>query len=878
MKRGNDETGKPGKGAKQVTGKAGAKGAATDSPKGAAADSPKGAPKIGAKSPAKPVSKAAPRTAPKAAPKAPPKATPKAPSRKPASKAVPKASKGIPETSRMAAPGDVPKPAPAAPITSEEAIVQHPVDPQVVANAVQAAEARVSQPSDDELHRLLGGAHGNPHGVLGAHPAERDGVAGVIVRTMMPVASGCDLVLGDGTRVPMLMAMPGPSNLFEAFIAGASLPLQYRLRYRFDDGASWERIDPYRFLPTVGDVDLHLFNEGTHRRLWTVLGAHIREIDGVRGTSFAVWAPNARRVSVIGPFCGWDGRLLPMRLLGSSGVWELFVPELDEGTLYKYEILTQEGALRVKTDPYAFKLEQSPGTASIVTDEHAYGWSDDEWITGRASRDWHREPMSIYEVHLGSWARVPEEDNRVLTYREIATALADHVTSLGFTHVELLPVMEHPFYGSWGYQVSGYYAPTSRYGTPDDFKYLVDTLHAHGIGVILDWVPAHFPKDDFALRRFDGTALYEHDDPRLGEHPDWGTLIFNYGRSEVRNFLVANALYWLREYHIDGLRVDAVASMLYLDYSRKPGEWMRNRLGGRENLDAIDFLRQFNDVIRSDAPGCFTVAEESTAWPGVTTETAHGGLGFTFKWNMGWMHDTLQYFGKDPIHRRHHHDQLTFAMTYEFSERFVMPLSHDEVVHLKGSLLAKMAGDEWQRLANLRLMLAYMFTRPGKKLLFMGTELAPYGEWNHDRSLDWNLLREDPRRAGFRDFVGALGHLYRDSSEFWRQDTGWDGFGWIDIADRDNSVMSYFRRDGDRIALVVLNLTPVPREHYRIGAPVPGTYRQVLSTDDARWGGAGIGIGETVETEASPFHGFEQSVVLTLPPLGAIVLQGGASA
>jgi len=474
-------------------------------------------------------------------------------------------------------------------------------------------------------------------------------------------------------------------------------------------------------------------------------------------------------------------------------------------------------------------------------------------------------------VHLGSWARVPEDGGRPLSYREIAPRLAEHVTELGFTHVELMPVMEHPFYGSWGYQVSGYYAPTSRYGTPDDFRFLVDTLHQAGVGVILDWVPAHFPKDDYALRRFDGTALYEHEDPRLGEHPDWGTLIFNYGRLEVRNFLVANALYWLNEFHTDGLRVDAVASMLYLDYSRKAGEWLPNRLGGRENLDAIEFLKQFTETVHAEAPGCVTIAEESTAWTGVTTPVNEGGLGFTFKWNMGWMHDTLKYFANDPVHRRFHHDQLTFAMLYEYSERFIMPLSHDETVHLKGSLLTKMPGDEWQKLANLRLMLAYMFTRPGKKLLFMGTELAPWGEWNHDTSLDWHL-RDVPNREAFSNFVARLANVYREEAAFWRDDASWEGFSWIDVADRENSVIAYMRRSGTSHAVVVLNLTPVPRERYRVGVPQSGRYMRLLSTDDPEWGGSGYAQFASVDAEASPFHGHSQSIEITLPPLAAVVL------
>ena len=721
-----------------------------------------------------------------------------------------------------------------------------------------------------ELARLAALEHSNPHAILGAHPGSVGGEAGVVVRALVPGAQRVECCLETDDVFQLSRVAEGLADVYEAFLPGRMLPIDYRFRIHYPDGAVWERRDPYRFLPTLGDVDLHLLNEGTHRELWKKLGAHVRTMDGVAGVSFAVWAPNARRVSVVGDFCGWDGRILPMRMMGSSGVWELFVPDIAPGALYKFELLTREGALRLKTDPFAAKLEQSPGTASIVQAEGTYPWRDHAWMQARRSVDHLRSPMSIYEVHLGSWARVPEQGNRVLSYSEIAPRLAEHVASLGFTHVELMPVMEHPFYGSWGYQVSGYYAPSSRYGTPDDFRYLVDTLHQHGIGVILDWVPAHFPKDDYALRRFDGTALYEHEDPRLGEHPDWGTLIFNFGRNEVRNFLVANALYWLNDFHADGLRVDAVASMLYLDYSRKAGEWLRNRYGGRENLEAIEFLKQFNEAVRSDAPGCVTVAEESTAWPGVTTPVPDGGLGFTFKWNMGWMHDTLAYFARDPVHRRFHHDQLTFAMLYEYSERFVMPLSHDEVVHLKGSLLEKMPGDEWQKLANLRLLLGYMFTRPGKKLVFMGTELAPWSEWNHDASLDWHL-RDDARRVAFGRYLTRLAMLYRQEPALWREDPSWDGFAWIDVADRENSVLSYVRRSGSSHVVVVLNLTPVPRERYRIGVPAAGHYERLLSSDDLEWGGSGVGAIAGIDSDASPFHGYPQSIEITLPPLAALM-------
>ncbi|HUX35362.1 MAG TPA: 1,4-alpha-glucan branching protein GlgB [Gemmatimonadaceae bacterium] len=624
------------------------------------------------------------------------------------------------------------------------------------------------------------------------------------------------------------------------------------------------------FPPTVGDLDLHLFNEGTHHRLWEMLGAHPRELGGVAGTSFAVWAPNARRVSVVGDFCDWDARRHVLRPLASSGVHELFVPGVGPGALYKYEIETADGRRLLKTDPMAASMEAPPATASRVY-QSTHRWDDAAWIARRATAQPAHAPMHTYEVHLGSWMRLPEEGGRCLTYRELAPRLVAHATRLGFTHLELMPVAEHPFTGSWGYQVSGYYAPTARFGTPDDFRFFVDHCHQHGIGVILDWVPAHFPKDAFALARFDGTALYEHADPRQGEHPDWGTLVFNYGRHEVRNFLVSNALYWMEEFHIDGLRVDAVASMLYLDYSREPGEWLPNVHGGRENLEAVDFLRAANDAVRHAHPGCVMIAEESTAWPGVTGATAEGGLGFSFKWNMGWMHDTLEYLRRDPVHRRHHQDQLTFAMVYEYSERFVMPLSHDEVVHGKGSLYDKMPGDPWQKLANLRLLLTYQCARPGKQLVFMGTELAQEREWNHDTSLDWHLA-ERPDRAAFLRFMERLGRLYRETPAFWERDAEPEGFAWIDAADRQNSVFAFVRQDGASHRVVVLNATPVPRHEYRIGAPVAGHYRVEFNTDAVEFGGSGAGTFGTVATDASPFHGRAQSMRLVLPPLGVLIL------
>ena len=720
----------------------------------------------------------------------------------------------------------------------------------------------LTMPAND-LDRLQRGSHASPHDVLGAHGA----AGGSVVRAFHPDATAVDCLVGGEER-PM-SALGG--GVFAVFVPDMSPPFSYRLRFHFADGGTWERGDPYRHLPTLGELDGYLFNEGTHRHLWRCLGAHEREIDGERGVAFAVWAPNARRVSVVGDFCGWDGRLLPMRSLGATGIYELFVPDVGPGTYYKFEMLTAEGSLRLKADPLAFATEMPPGTASRVVAASDYEWQDGDWMAQRPRRDWHREPMRIYEVHVGSWRRVPEDRNRSLSYRELAAQLVPYVKELGFTHLELLPIAEHPFDGSWGYQVTGYFAPTARFGTPDDFRFFVDACHRAGIGVIVDWVPAHFPKDDFALRRFDGTALYEHDDPRQGEHPDWGTLIFNYGRAEVRNFLVSNALFWLDEYHIDGLRVDAVASMLYLDYSREHGEWIPNRHGGRENLEAVEFLRAVNDAVRSDYPGCFTVAEESTAWPGVTTPVHDGGLGFTFKWNMGWMHDTLGYFAYDPIHRRYHQDQLTFAMLYEHSERFIMPLSHDEVVHGKGSLVAKMPGDDWQKLANLRVLFAYQALRPGKTLLFMGSELGSYREWDHDTSLDWHIL-EEPSRQGLQRLLGDLGRLYAETPCLFATDPDPSGFVWIDCNDRENSVLAFERRRGDDHIVVVMNLTPVPREDYRVGAPSPGGYVERFSSDAAVYGGSDFSTHGRVDTESVPFHGREQSFRLRLPPLSVVVL------
>lgn len=620
----------------------------------------------------------------------------------------------------------------------------------------------------------------------------------------------------------------------------------------------------------LGDLDLHLFAEGNHWKIYEKLGAHLCQREGVDGVHFALWAPNARRVSVVGDFNQWDGRVHPMRGLGNSGVWETFIPHIKEGAHYKFELLDANDNLILKSDPFAFYGQHGKQTASMVFNLERYRWSDDAWMKRRRAIEWQNAPVSIYEVHLGSWQKVLEEDSRPLSYRELADRLLPYVLEMGFTHIELMAIAEHPFDGSWGYQVTGYFAPTSRFGNPDEFRYFIDRCHQAGIGIILDWVPGHFPKDAHGLAQFDGTRLYEHADPRQGEHRDWGTLIFNYGRNEVRNFLISNGLFWLDQFHIDGLRVDAVASMIYLDYSREPGEWIPNAFGGRENLEAIHFLKRFNEVAYSEYPGIMTIAEESTAWPGVSRPTYLGGLGFGFKWNMGWMNDSLRYMALDPVYRKYAQNNITFSLVYAFNEHFILVLSHDEVVHGKGSLLNKMPGDEWQKFANLRMFYAFMWAHPGKKLLFQGGEFAQGKEWNYAQSLDWHLV-SDPLHAGVSRLIQHLNHLYKTEPALWEIDNSYQGFEWIDFTDAENSVISFARKSKNgEILIFVMNATPVPRENYRIGALGNGFYKEILNTDSQAYGGSNIGNFGGVWADPIPCLGREYSLNFRLPPLATI--------
>jgi 1,4-alpha-glucan branching enzyme len=731
-----------------------------------------------------------------------------------------------------------------------------------------------------DIELIVRGEHSDPFAVLGPHWSEQGGKKLLAIRVFRPNAAEVAVLWGKKAE-PQPAIQIHPTGVFEAQIPATGTaksqnepvpPAVYRLQIRFSDGNVFETYDPYAFPPVLTEYDLYLSGEGTHYQKYEKLGAHVREVAGVRGVHFGVWAPNARRVSVVGDFNFWDGRVHPMRHRGSSGIWELFVPGLDEGEVYKFEILSSAGRqLGLKTDPYGFAGEMRPNNASVVRTIDGYRWRDTAWMESRPRRDWLHSPMTIYELHAGSWRRRPEEGNRWLTYRELAEELLPYVKRMGFTHIELLPIMEHPLDASWGYQTVGYFAVTSRFGSPADFMYFVDRCHQQEIGVILDWTPAHFPRDAHGLGLFDGTHLYEHADPRRGAHPDWGTLVFNYGRNEVQNFLVSNALFWLDKYHLDGLRVDAVASMLYLDYSRKPGEWIPNAFGGRENLEAIAFLKHLNEVLHSRHPGALTIAEESTSWPAVSRPTYVGGLGFDLKWNMGWMNDTLRYFALDPLFRQHHHNELTFSMIYAFQENFVLPLSHDEVVHGKRTLLEKMPGDDWQKFANLRLLFGYMYAHPGKKLLFMGSELAERNEFWEEGSVDWSL-QESPAHRGVQRLLADLNRLHATERPFFEVDFEWAGFEWIDANDAAASILSFIRRarNPEDYVVAVCNFTPVLRLDYRVGVPGPGYYREILNTDSAYYEGSDAGNAGGVRAEPIPWNGRPWSLKLKVPPLAAV--------
>ncbi|MCX7101506.1 MAG: 1,4-alpha-glucan branching protein GlgB [Methylobacter sp.] len=714
---------------------------------------------------------------------------------------------------------------------------------------------------DSDAVRIMEARHHDPFSVLGRHTKNNH----IQVKLYLPYAetvcfSHNGLALN---RLP-------ESDFFEYNAEIDQLPEHYSLSWTDKDGFSHKNHDPYDFGTQLPEFDQHLFAEGKHWHIYKKLGGHLHTADGIDGVLFAVWAPNAGRVSVVGDFNRWDGRCNPMRSLGSSGIWELFMPDLEVGCYYKFEILNRNtNEILLKTDPYGQQFEFRPNTSSIVIHEDSYKWKDQNWLDARARRNWLHEPMSIYEVHLASWRR--DNLGNFLNYRELAVELVGYVKEMGFTHIELLPVTEHPLDASWGYQTTGYFAPTSRHGSPDDFRYFIDTCHQNGIGVILDWVPAHFPKDSFALARFDGSALYEHEDPRKGEHRDWGTLIYNYGRNEVKNFLLASAVFWLNEFHLDGLRVDAVASMLYLDYSREDNDWIPNMYGGNENLEAIDFLRELNAVTHDQHPGTVMMAEESTSWPQVTRPTWTGGLGFSMKWNMGWMHDILSYMGQEPIHRKYHHDQLTFGMLYAFTENFCLPFSHDEVVHGKGSLVNSMPGDEWQRFANLRLLYTFMFTYPGKKLLFMGCEFGQGTEWNFNKELDWYVL-DYPHHKGMQALVKDLNSLYKKHPALYQHDFDHHGFDWIDCHDSQQSIISYRRKTEHEDLIVVLNFTPVARDQYRIGVPEAGAYTEIFNSDSSYYDGSNVGNG-TALSEPTAWMNLPHSVCLTLPPLGAVILK-----
>ena len=727
--------------------------------------------------------------------------------------------------------------------------------------------------SEEQVKSIVLNLHHDPFQILGPHEIELNGGKSWVVRAFVPDSTEVYL-LDPGTGEEYPMRPTHNQHFFEVVLPGHKEIFMYQYRIVAMNGHERFVHDPYFFLPQMGELDLYLFGQGDHHRIYEKLGAHPMEVNGVKGVYFAVWAPNARNVSVIGNFNVWHGGKHQMRVLGSSGVWELFVPDITVGEVYKYEVKDKSGNIFVKADPYGYQFEVRPATGSIVADINKHKWADQEWMDRRRNTDPLRQPISAYEVHLGSWMRVPEEDNRFLTYRELAHQLVDHVKKMGFTHVQLLPVAEHPLDASWGYQVLGYFAPTSRFGTPEDFQYFVDYLHQNDIGVIVDWVPAHFPRDAHGLAFFDGTHLYEHADPRKGEHQDWGTMVYNFERNEVRNFLIANALFWFENYHIDGIRVDAVASMIYLDYSRKEGQWIPNQFGGRENLGAIDFLKRLNELIFSYHPGALSVAEESTAWPGVSRPTYLGGLGFNLKWNMGWMNDFLTYFSKDPVHRKYHHNMITFALLYAFHENFMLVLSHDEVVHGKRALLDKMPGDMWQKFANLRALLGFMFGHPGKKLLFMGTEIGQWDEWRESRSLDWHLLQYEPHQK-LQRFLADLNRLYRNEPALYEVDFDYTGFEWIDFMDSDNSIITFMRRASDYQDLLVFvcNFTPVYRENYRVGVPFLCEYTELLNSDSEVYWGSNKGNYGASWSDEIAWHNQPYSLNLKIPPLSTMIFK-----
>ena len=721
-----------------------------------------------------------------------------------------------------------------------------------------------------DIFHIVNGEHSDPHTVLGMHEMEEDGRKAVVVRAFLPDAAGITVIDYANKRKKYPMERLHADGFFEVTIADREEWFRYQLEYTDADGNTWRSYDPYSFSPTLSEFDRHLFGAGTHYEIYEKMGGRLMMHEGARGAAFSVWAPNAKAVSVIGDFNNWDARRSPMRRLGESGIWELFLPAAAEGDKYKFHVTQCDGRVVDKTDPYGVYAEVRPNNASVLYPLKRYKWKDRRWMTARKKYNFKTAPMNIYEVHLGSWKRA--EGDRFLTYTELAEQLIPYVKEMGYTHIEMLPVEEHPFDGSWGYQVTGYYAPTSRYGSPDEFKQFVDACHQNGISVILDWVPAHFPKDDFALARFDGTALYEHQDPRLGEHIQWGTYIFNYGRKEVANFLLANALYWMDIFHIDGLRVDAVASLLRLDFCKEEGQWLPNVYGGSENLEAIEFLKHMNSVIAEREPGALMIAEDSTAWPGVTKKVDEGGLGFSLKWNMGWMNDFLSYIKLDPIYRKYHQNKLTFGMAYHYAENFVLVLSHDEVVHTKSSMIGKMPGDVWQSFANLRLSYGFMMGHPGKKLLFMGGEFAQYSEWSEARSLDWHLLQYADHQE-MQAYVKELNHLYTEEPAFWAEDFDPNGFQWIECDDAESSIVSFVRRSEEKELVFLCNFTPVVHRGFSLGVPQEGVYHERLNSDAARFGGSDVINAVPLQSKAEPAGRCPFRVELDVPPLGMVILE-----